>query len=84
MAACCGESTTKDGNDEPDADVGEKVKEIPANSLPLERIHAILDRMSEANSDAPRKGTTGKSKSTDGNKDEDHNRSDGNTDYNNL
>ena len=68
MAACCGKSTTNDGNDVPDIDIADQIKEMPANVLPLARIHAILDRMSEANPEAPRKKRCGRGKRTEGEK----------------
>ena len=70
MAACCGKSTTKGGSEEPDVDVHDKLRETPANTLPLERVHAILDRMSEANADDPRRGAARKTKSRDDNDEE--------------
>ena len=56
MAACCGTTKNHDNEDEPDEGPG-KHHNIPDNTLPLERVHNILDRMSAMESRAPKAKT---------------------------
>ena len=65
LATCCGKSSTRDGDAELEDDVVQKVRELPANVLPLARVHAILDNMSKANADGARKSKSGKAKGND-------------------
>ena len=47
MAACCGKTKS---DQHPDAELdndAQRSKEVPPNSLPLGRVHAVLDRMSQ-------------------------------------
>ena len=53
MAACCGTTKNHDNEDEPNEGFG-KQHNIPNNTLPLERVHNILDRMSAMESRAPK------------------------------
>ena len=48
MAACCGKSAAGRDLDPADDAAGRQLKEMPANELPLQRVHGILDRMSLA------------------------------------
>ena len=70
LATFCGKSSTRDGDAELEDDVAQKVRELPANVLPLARVHAILDRMSEANKDGARKSKRGRAKATNENNEE--------------
>ena len=51
MAACCGKSSAGRDLDPADDAAGRQLKEMPANELPLQRVHGILDRMSLAAED---------------------------------
>jgi hypothetical protein len=48
MAACCGKSSREHDGEDGDEGHDRKLKELPANDLALGRVHAVLDRMSEA------------------------------------
>ena len=52
MAACCGKSKTNDKYAEMDPQEGHAQTPLEPNSLPLARVHAILDRM--ASQDDPK------------------------------
>jgi hypothetical protein len=54
MAACCGKSKSGRESTEDLGDDSAKVHELPANEVPLGRVHDILDRMSRQEDDAPR------------------------------
>ena len=51
MAACCGKSKGGEDVDET-LEQPERLREIPANALPLTRVHAILERMSQGDGSA--------------------------------
>ena len=51
MAACCGKSSAGRDLDPAEEAAGRQLKEMPANELPLQRVHGILDRMSLAAED---------------------------------
>ena len=46
MAACCGKSQSKPELEEHEAEAAYGVGENPQTELPLQRVHAVLDRMS--------------------------------------
>ena len=46
MAACCGKTKRHEDADDAAEEGGDKAKGMPENSIPLQRVHAILDRMS--------------------------------------
>ena len=61
MAANCGKSGSKDL--EPDDDAAQRrMKDLPENTLPLQRVHGILDRMSEQDHTPKPKAPGGKKK----------------------
>ena len=53
MAACCGTTKSHDNEEEPNEGPGIQ-HNIPNNTLPLERVHNILDRMSAMEPRAPK------------------------------
>ena len=47
MATCCGKTSRREDDDISDEDTKEKMINIPDNALSLERVHSILDQMSQ-------------------------------------
>ena len=52
MAACCGTSKRRDDDEDVPEEGQNRMADVPDNQLPLSRVHAILDRMSAAESRA--------------------------------
>jgi len=70
MAACCGRSKGRDGDEASGDEQEKKSHVVPDNHLPLERIHAILDSMSAATPETPSKSKRKKPEQKDERKEE--------------
>ena len=62
MAACCGKSSRTDKASDGGEDAEAKTKEMPRSAIPLERVHAILDRMSSGQHNKKKKNARRKVK----------------------